>query len=135
MGDIRQLSTYRAFRPRFIRSISWPAFAVALSLAAAPASAQNDPQVETRLKQAIEDIRSGHPNLDQFEPMLRVLVEQQEARMSQALQSLGRVTGVEYVGPQSGTQVYKVTFDRGNSVWSISIAPSGKIQTLYFQPL
>jgi len=55
--------------------------------------------------------------------------------MSQTLQALGRVTNIEYVGPQNGTQVYKVAFERGNSVWAIALSPNGKILTLYFQPL
>ena len=135
MGEANQRSFGKGKRSRIARWSAHLLLAAGLFISAPPARSQDDPQVQSRLRQAIEDLSAGRPNLDQMEPMLRVAVEQQQARMSQTLQTLGRVTNIEYVGPQNGTQVYKVAFERGNSVWAIALSPNGKILTLYFQPL
>ena len=98
------------------------------------AQSQDLQRAEARLRQSIADLRNGHPNLDQMEPMLRVAVEQQRARMEQSLAALGALRSVEYVGPQNGAHVFKVTFDQGVTVWMIGLSPNGKTALLYFQP-
>ena len=121
-----------------LKSVTLTCLALALAtFTISPAGAQSgsQEQIESRLRQSIEDLQNGRPNLDQMEPMLRVAVEQQQASVVRQLTALGRVTSIEYVGLQNGGRIYKVTFERGVTAWGIALSPNGKTAALYFQPV
>jgi hypothetical protein len=112
--------------------------ALFLALAVAPitgmqAQAPDLQQTESRLRETIEDLRNGQVNLEQMEPMLRVAVEQQQPTTRQWLNAVGRVTSIDYVGPQNGSQIYRVRFERAVAMWGIAIAPNGNTMYLFFQ--
>jgi hypothetical protein len=90
---------------------------------------QNGP----RLRQVIADLRTGSPDMKQFEPFLSVAIEQQKLRVQQYLQMAGKLTNLKYVGPQNGGEVYQAQFENAVSAWWIQISPGGKIAGLYFQ--
>jgi hypothetical protein len=91
------------------------------------------PDTKGRLASVIEDLRSGSPNMSQFEPMLRIAIQQQKPKLDAYLASVGKVTDISFVGAQNGGDVYKVTFERGVSAWWIQLAANGNIAGLYFQ--
>lgn len=91
------------------------------------------PNTKSRLTTAIEDLRSGSPNMTQYEPMLRVAIQQQKQKIDAYLSAMGKVTDVTFVGAQNGGDVFQVTFENGASAWWIQLAPNGKIAGLYFQ--
>lgn len=95
--------------------------------------AQGSSNTEDRLRRVIIDLKSGSPNMSQFEPMLRVAIQQQQARFTQALAMAGNITKITYVGPQKGGDVYQVTFEHAVSAWWIQIAPNGNIAGLFWQ--
>ena len=89
-------------------------------------------QLEQRLRKVIGDLRSGHPDLNDMEPTLRIAVQQQLANVTQRLQSLGQIVSIHYVGPQNNAEVFQVQFQQGVSAWMIQTAPNGKLSVLWF---
>ena len=99
----------------------------------APVVRVQAPNTETRLRAVIKDLQSGSPNMNQFEPMLRVAIQQQKAKTTAYFAAMGQVTGTSFVGAQNGGDVYQVTFEHGVSAWWIQLAPNGNIAGLFFQ--
>ena len=92
-------------------------------------------RLRSRLVETIGDIQRGEPKLERMQPMLRVAVEEQKDRMQSYLSSLGSITSVDFVGPQNGAEVYRVRFANGTTIWSIAVAPDGRLSILYVQPV
>jgi hypothetical protein len=86
-----------------------------------------------RLIKVLADLRTASPNFNQFEPMLRVAVQQQKQRTDAYFAAMGTVKDVAFVGAQNGGDVFQVTFEHGVSAWWIQIAPNGNIAGLTFQ--
>lgn len=103
----------------------WPDYLVA--------QARVNVDSESRLRNAITYLQSGTPDYQDMEPMLRIAVEQQAPAIKSRLMSLGPLRQLEFVGPQSGGDVYKATFQNGVTSWAIQISPGGKLAALFFQ--
>lgn len=88
---------------------------------------------EARLRNVIVELKSGKPNYDQMEPMLRITVRRQMAVMVPRLQALGSLISISYEGQQQGADVYEVKFTNGTTAWMIGIASNGNINVLIFQ--
>lgn len=87
-----------------------------------------------RLLKVLEQLRFGALDMDQFEPLLQVAMQEQKAKVEAMLAGLGKITAISFVGPQNDGHVYKVTFENGVLAWWISIAASGKIAGLRVIP-
>jgi hypothetical protein len=104
------------------------------SLADPPTS--DSPEVrntKARLIRVIHDLQSGSPDMNQFEPMLRIAVQQQKDRTNTYFAYMGQLKDVTFVGSQNGGDVFQVTFEHGVSGWWIQIAPNGNIAGLSYQ--
>lgn len=88
---------------------------------------------EPQLRTSLAAFSSGSPNYEDMEPILKIAVEQQWPMISRRFSALGALRQVEFIGPQNGLDVYKVTFKGGITSWAIQIAPNGKIGGLWFQ--
>jgi hypothetical protein len=88
---------------------------------------------DARLRTVIAELKSGKPNYDQMEPMLRIMVRQQIAALVSRLQALGSLISLSFEGKQQNADVYEVKFTNGITAWMIGIAHNGKIDTLIFQ--
>jgi hypothetical protein len=88
---------------------------------------------EARLRNLIAELKSGKPNYDQMEPMLRITIRRQMAVLVPRLQALGSLLSISYEGQQQGADVYEVKFTNGTTAWMIGIAPNGNISALIFQ--
>jgi len=88
---------------------------------------------DARLRTVIVELKSGKPNYDQMEPMLRIVIRQQIAALVPRLQALGSLISLSFEGKQQNADVYEVKFTNGTTAWMIGIAPNGKIATLIFQ--
>jgi hypothetical protein len=94
---------------------------------------QSSPQqLEQRLRKVIGELQAGQPDLNDMEPLLRISVQQQLSNVVSRLQSLGRLTAVQYVGPQNNAEVFQVQFQQGATAWMIQVAPNGKLSVLWF---
>ena len=88
---------------------------------------------EARLRTVIAELKSGKPNYELMEPMLRIAVRQQIAVWATRLQALGSLLSLSYEGEQQGAKGYEGKFTNGSTAWMISIAPNGNIAVLVFQ--
>jgi len=87
---------------------------------------------EARLRRVITELKSGKPNFEQMEPMLRIVVRQQMTVLVPRLQALGSLLSLSYEGQQQGSDVYEVKFTNGTTAWMIGIAPNGNISVLVY---
>lgn len=62
-----------------------------------------------RLLKVLEQLRFGALDMDQFEPLLQVAMQEQKAKVEAMLAGLGKITAISFVGPQNDGHVYKVT--------------------------
>jgi len=88
---------------------------------------------DARLRAVIAELKSGKPNYDQMEPMLRIAIRQKITAWVTQLQALGSLLSLSYEGQQQGAEVYEVKFTNGTTAWMIGIAPNGNISILIFQ--
>jgi hypothetical protein len=98
-----------------------------------PGSIANTFDSEARLRDVIGQIKSGKPNYDLMEPMVRVTLRQQLQTLAKRLQGLGDLVSVSREGEQQDADVYEVKFANGTTAWMIGIAPNGRIRTLVCQ--
>ncbi len=98
-----------------------------------PVSLANAFDTEARLLSVIAELKSGKPNYDQMEPMLRITIRRQMATLVPRLQSLGSLVSIAYEGEQQNADVYEVKFANGTTAWTIGIAPNGRISILFYQ--
>ena len=68
---------------------------------------------EARLRTVIAELKSGKPNYDLMEPMLRIAVRQQIALWVPRLQALGSLLSLSFEGTQQGANVYEGKFTNG----------------------
>lgn len=91
------------------------------------------PNTEHRLKNLIENLQSDSPDMNQFEPFLKIAIQQNLQKIRTYLTTMGATRDIAFVGSQNGGDVYQVTFEKGVSAWWIIIAPNGKIAAFFFQ--
>ena len=88
---------------------------------------------EARLRIVIAELKSGKPDFDRMEPMLRISIRQQLPALVDRLQALGSLLSISHEGQQEGADVYEVKFTNGTTAWMIGISPEGYIRVLNFQ--
>ena len=100
-------------------------------------SASNDVTQAAKEKviRALATSAQGGCAEDIMGPMLIEACEQQRARNSQMLGSLGTIVGSTFMGMQEigrGTEAeaYRVEFERGTMIWLASVDSAGKLQVL-----
>jgi hypothetical protein len=84
------------------------------------------------LKSVIEALQQGKPGFSQMEPTLEQTIRQQGVA---ALQQLGALKTITFLGEQSGNGIYKVEFQNGATLWAIRMSQNGKIAGLSFRPM
>jgi hypothetical protein len=97
--------------------------------------AQDSPhQTEARLQTVIEEMERGNPDLSRMEPALQQAMRQQMPMATTVFRQLGSMQKIVFVENQNGTDIYKVVFQNGTTLWAIRLADSGKIAGLSFHP-
>ena len=85
----------------------------------------------TRLERAIADLRAGMLVSDEFDKAL-VLIQPANV-YAQRLVALGELKSIDLLSSEGARYIYQVSFERGNTIWLIDLAPSGKIAHLSVQ--
>jgi hypothetical protein len=85
----------------------------------------------TRLEHAITDLRAGMLVSDEFDKTL-VLIQPANV-YAQRLVALGELKSIDLLSSEGARYVYQVSFEHGNTIWLIDLAPSGKIAHLSVQ--
>jgi hypothetical protein len=98
-----------------------------------PVSMAHAFDTEARLRGVIDEIKSGKPNYEHMEPMVRISLRRQIQEITSRLQALGDLISISREGEQQNADVYEVKFANGVTAWMIAIAPNGRIATLFFQ--
>lgn len=89
---------------------------------------------ESRLRSVIDSFARGAPDLDAMEPTLRRAVEPVVGQTAALLRELGALKSLAPAGMQNGLTLFTATFERGVVTWGIRVAPSGKIDALFYRP-
>lgn len=101
-----------------------------------PSASSNASEVaKEKLIQALATSAQGGCAEDIMGPMLIEACEQQRARNSQLLGSLGTIVGSTFMGLQemgngNKAEAYRVEFERGTMIWLASVDSTGKLQVL-----
>ena len=98
-----------------------------------PVSLAHAFDTEARLRGVIDEIRSGKPDYELMEPMVRISLRRQLQALTSRLQALGNLISISREGEQQHADVYEVKFENGVAAWMIAIAPNGRITTLICQ--
>jgi pimeloyl-ACP methyl ester carboxylesterase len=98
--------------------------------------AQNATQHETEpaLRAVIGQLGAGSLDYTAFEPQLEQTIRQQMPAIGPLLEKLGALQRIEFVATQNGTDVYRVVFANGTTIWAIKMSGVGKIAGLSFRP-
>jgi hypothetical protein len=97
--------------------------------------AQAEPARETAtaLRKVIPDLGRGAPDAASMDPALYAAMQSQGGAALVA--RFGALQRIEYVATQNGADTYQVTFANGAALWTITLAPSGRIAGLFFRPI
>ncbi len=97
--------------------------------------AQGEPARATTapLRKIITDMQHGTLDAASVEPALYEAIQSQSA--TALIARFGALQRIEFVTSQNGADVYKVTFESAATLWTIRLAPSGRIAGLFFKPI
>ena len=112
-------------------SASIAPFVLIAALFSTTALAQ-DTTDEDDLRSVIEDLRSGSPDFDDMEPVVRITVREQSSNITQYLAALGPLQSIQFEETDSGIDIYLVRFSNGRTIWQFARSPRGRIGILYF---
>jgi pimeloyl-ACP methyl ester carboxylesterase len=98
--------------------------------------AQNEPQHQTEavLREIIAQLRAGNPDYANLEPQLEQAVRQQMPNIRALLDQLGPLQRLDFIGTQSGLDLYCGVFANGATIWAIGMSPARKIAALSLRP-
>jgi uncharacterized protein len=98
--------------------------------------AQNEPQHQTEavLREIIAQLRAGNPDYANLEPQLEQAVRQQMPNIRALLDQLGPLQRLDFIGTQSGVDLYRGVFANGATIWAIGMSPARKIAALSLRP-
>lgn len=82
------------------------------------------------LEKTIADMKASKIDYASMSTDLAAKVRASEAAITPALQTMGRLQAVEYVGEQQGALKFKVAFEQATTTWFIGLGPDGKIAFL-----
>jgi uncharacterized protein len=121
------------------------ALAAAISSVAAAAAgptqhrlmiAQTESQhpTEAVLREIIAQLRAGNPDYATLEPALEQAIRQQMPNIRALLDQLGPLQRLDFIGTQSGLDLYRGVFANGATIWAIGMSPARKIAALSLRP-
>ena len=93
---------------------------------------QSQGQNQALLQTVIEGLQLGKPDFTQMEPALQQAIRQQGMA---ALQQLGALKTITFLGEQNGNGIYEVEFQNGATLWALRLSANGKIAGLSFRPM
>jgi hypothetical protein len=85
---------------------------------------------ETELREVIENLTSPSPDYSNMEPILWIVLQEQQASTKEFLKSLGPLETMEFREHDSGVDVYILEFRNGRTVWEFGKSARGRIQVL-----
>ncbi len=105
-----------------------------LLLPARAAGGQDPAAAERTLRTVLEEARSGSLNLSRFEDDIVADVRANAGAVSGELKRRGKVTAVQYLGKEAteagDLHKFKVTFEKGQMLWSLSLSGRGQISNI-----
>jgi beta-lactamase regulating signal transducer with metallopeptidase domain len=112
-----------------------PALVPALATAMAQVTGSSHPGTEAALRRQIEGWEKKQPVLEELTPRLAAAVLQQQTGTQKLIDSLGGLKSITFKeNTENNGDVYLVTFENGESVWTIwALQDDGKIDRLLFQ--
>lgn len=79
------------------------------------------------LRQMIDGIVAGTPNLRDMNPQLGAAIRKDLPKLQVKLAELGAVQSLELTGVAEGMDMYEVKHARGSSQWGVALDASGKL--------
>lgn len=107
-----------------------PAPAPAAPVSNTPANAAS----EDTVRAIIAEAQAGTVDYARMTDELAAQVRQQEATVVPIIKGFGQVVSVDFVGSQSGIDVFSVTFANAATQWLIGHNDAGKVSALLFRP-
>ncbi|WP_236776570.1 MULTISPECIES: hypothetical protein [Rhizobium/Agrobacterium group] len=108
-----------------------------LLVPAQAAGGQDPAAAERTLRTVLEEARSGSLNLSRFEDDIVADVRANAGAVSGDLKRRGKVTAVQYLGKETteagDLHKFKVTFEKGQMLWSLSLNGRGQITNIDMQ--
>jgi hypothetical protein len=88
---------------------------------------------EQVLRKVIADLKAKTPDYDSMVPELGAIVRANVDAIADAINKLGPLKTLTYVGTQQQALKFRAAFEKGNETWFIVIQPDGKIAGLVFR--
>lgn len=86
------------------------------------------PGSDAALKRLIAGLESGNPNYSEMSPELAEATRDQLPRLHAGLTRMGGVQSLQFLGVgNQGWDTYSVRYERGSSIWRISLTSDGQI--------
>lgn len=108
-----------------------------LLVPAQAAGGQDPAAAERTLRTVLEEARSGSLNLSRFEDDIVADVRANAGAVSGDLKRRGKVMAVQYLGKEAteagDLHKFKVTFEKGQMLWSLSLNGRGQITNIDMQ--
>ncbi|WP_246670628.1 hypothetical protein [Agrobacterium sp. ICMP 6402] len=108
-----------------------------LLVPAQAAGGQDPAAAERTLRTVLEEARSGSLNLSRFEDDIVADVRANAGAVSGDLKRRGKVMAVQYLGKETteagDLHKFKVTFEKGQMLWSLSLNGRGQITNIDMQ--
>ena len=108
-----------------------------VSLPAQAAGGQDPVAAERTLRTVLEEARSGNLNLSRFEDDIVADVRANAGAVSGEIRRRGKVTAMQYLGRQAteagDLHRFKVSFEKGQMLWSLSLNGRGQITNIDMQ--
>ena len=115
-------------RPQAVAPAPTPAPAAEVS--STPANAGS----EATVRAIIAGAQAGTIDYSQMTDDLAGKVREQEATVVPLIQGFGQLVSVDFVGSQSGVDVFSVTFANAATQWLIGHNEAGQVSALLFRP-
>ena len=107
-----------------------PAPAPAAEISSTPAN----PASEDTVRGIIAGAQAGTIDYSQMTDELAGKVREQESTVIPLIQGFGQVVSVDFVGSQSGIDVFSVVFANAATQWLIGHNETGQVSALLFRP-
>ncbi|QKJ91713.1 hypothetical protein HQN82_10215 [Agrobacterium pusense] len=108
-----------------------------VSLPAQAAGGQDPASAERALRTVLEEARSGNLDLSRFEDDIVPDVRANAGAVSGEIRRRGKVTAVQYLGRQAteagDLHKFRVTFEKGQMLWSLILNTRGQIANIDMQ--
>jgi D-alanyl-D-alanine carboxypeptidase len=100
-----------------------------------PPRSTPQPGAEAALRKLIADEIAGTPDYSTMSPQMAEATRTQLAGIQEVLRPLGSIRSVTFQNVTlDGLDSYRVDFENGASIFTLTLYPDGKIATLFFRP-